>query len=257
MEINVVDRIFPVFHPVVNPFHATVYYETLLRAYTATGEKPAENDPLHARLIGVAEEVGFIGSLDLAIATQAIQQALVAKAPLGINVSIMTVETLSEELLTVVRSARSLPGGIVIEFTETIPARDWPLVLDFVRDARKIGARIALDDYGAGHFNEVDIELLRPDFLKLDITRVRSAMATEIGRKWMLQSIALAREVGAQSVAEGIDSEESFTLHARMGVDCFQGFLFGRANHLLPSTRVHAPIIAAGDAPKVALTQLH
>lgn len=257
MELNVVDRIFPVFHPVVDPFHRTIYYESLLRTNTATGEPPAENDPLHARLIGVAEEVGFIGSLDVRIAQLAIQQAQVAKAPLGINVSIMTVETMSDELLTVLRTARGLAGGIVVEFTETIPARDWPIVLDFVREARRLGVRIALDDYGAGHFSEVDIELLRPDFLKLDLTRVRSAMATEIGRKWMMQSIALAKSIGAQSVAEGIDSQESFTLHARLGVDCFQGFLFGRPFHLLPTSRVHAPVGLVGEIPRPTTARVH
>lgn len=222
------DLIYPTFQAIVDSHGRVLYYEACTRTFAA----PHTNT--HVKLLSIAEAIGFIDLVDHVIAGKAIEQALHAGVPVGVNASVFTIERSAESYLRLVSSGRRLPGGLIVEITETIESQNFGLVLEFVRDARRLGARIALDDFGTGSFTDDDVHAVRPNLVKIALPRVHEAVASEAGRKWLLDAVATAHRVGAKMIAEGIESPAQQRLMENLGIGYFQGFALSLPSHLLP-----------------------
>lgn len=231
MRARLSQLLHPVFQPVVDASGAPIYFEALMRAYG--GPKGA-----HLRLLKVSEEVGFIDEIDCTIAELAIEAGAEAGAAVGVNVSAFTVQNSIDSFLKVLsRRARGQP--IVVEMTETLQPDRMDLMDRFVNEVRRLGGKIAVDDFGEGHFEPRDVEIIKPDFLKLAISRVTSLESLP-GRQWIAEAVELAAAVGADVVAEGVEADALRGLLRQLGVTAFQGYLWGSPTHLLPRGK-HAP----------------
>lgn len=232
--LNFSNLIYPVFHPIVDANGVPVYYEATLRAY---GQRSPDG---HSRLLAVAEEMGFIHTLDCVIAEAAVEAAVGAGVAVGVNVSAFTVQNALEEFTEIVRRARRMRCALVVELTETIQPDRVDLLDEFVDAVRRLGGRIAVDDYGTGHFEEGDIGRIEPDYVKLALPRVQAAVADHVARSWLLGSLALVQKVSAQAIAEGVESELHLRLLRPLGVHLFQGYYWGLPSHLMSRT-AHVP----------------
>jgi len=222
--------LLPFYQPVMGPAGTPVYFEALMRTYAAS-----ETRDLHRRLLEVAEEAGFIDEIDCVIAQQALAAAVEAGVAVGLNVSAFTIQNALEDFLGVLKR-RASGQPLVVELTETLQPDRSDLMHRFVEEARSIGAQIAIDDYGDGHFEAADIGFLAPDFVKLAMARVKN-LSCSSGRQWLGDAVALANGVGADIVAEGVEDEATRALLSSMGVRLFQGHLWGLPSHLLPRAK--------------------
>lgn len=121
-----------------------------------------------------------------------------------------------------------LPGErLVIELTEHVAVDDYAS-LDTAMDLlRSRGARLAIDDAGAGFASLHHILRLRPEIVKLDNSLIRHIHA-DPARRALVQALStFAREIGATTVAEGVEAEEEAEALRTLGVDHGQGWLFG------------------------------
>ncbi|MBN2885146.1 MAG: EAL domain-containing protein [Chromatiaceae bacterium] len=120
------------------------------------------------------------------------------------------------------------PKRIVFEVVETEKVGDinhLKHILDFYRNA---GFRVALDDVGSGYASLNLLALLRPDIIKVDMELVRGIHA-DPGRQSVLRALAgIARELGIQLLAEGIETREELDYLRAAGADLLQGYLFAR-----------------------------
>lgn len=117
------------------------------------------------------------------------------------------------------------PRRVMIELVEHTPFWDGIGVARALRELRKIGARIAVDDIGAGESNFNMILDCCPDAFKLDTYLVRHCHADQ-RRLAILESIAmLARRFGAKVIAEGVDQYSDLEALLRLGINLVQGFL--------------------------------
>lgn len=120
------------------------------------------------------------------------------------------------------------PDRIVLEITEGSPLGDPEQVNACLRPLRDLGAKVAIDDVGAGYAALGRVVLLSPHFIKLDRSIV-AGVATDRWRRSLVERLAsFAEDIGIDVVAEGIeerpDLEELQALRVRFG----QGFLLGR-----------------------------
>jgi EAL domain-containing protein (putative c-di-GMP-specific phosphodiesterase class I) len=119
-------------------------------------------------------------------------------------------------------------SGIVIEVTEQeLPPDDEALqrTLDGLR-AR--GARIALDDAGAGYAGLQHVVRIRPDIIKLDRSLVRG-VDRDAERLALIESfVAFSARTGASLCAEGIETDEELQVLVDARVDLGQGYRLGR-----------------------------
>lgn len=133
--------------------------------------------------------------------------------------------------------AASLNGnleGLVIEITEHEFVPDDDELRTTVAELRSRGARIAIDDAGAGHAGLKQLMTVRPDIVKLDQGLIRD-IHTDPARMALVESfVRFARDVGATVCAEGIESLDELAVLADLDVQWGQGYALGRPGEPWP-----------------------
>lgn len=117
---------------------------------------------------------------------------------------------------------------VVFEVTERVGLDDIHDVEQRLDAIRSQGYAIALDDLGAGYAGLNSFATLRPDIVKFDMELVRDIEHSETRCKLVGSIARLCRELGIQTVAEGIESEAELATVTNLGCDLLQGFLLGR-----------------------------
>lgn len=117
---------------------------------------------------------------------------------------------------------------LVIEVTEHAAVHSYDRLREAVEPLREQGARLAIDDAGAGFASLRHIVLLDADFIKLDASLTRSVHTNAAGRAMAAALISFAAETDAVVIAEGIEQEAECEALARLGATLGQGFLLER-----------------------------
>jgi EAL domain-containing protein (putative c-di-GMP-specific phosphodiesterase class I)/CheY-like chemotaxis protein len=213
-----------VFQPIVE-LHSrqTVGYEALSRFSAQPARGPDE-------WFAEAHEVGLGPELELAAIRLACERSrqLAPGMFMAVNVSPATTER--PELLALLASCRL--DEVVLEVTEHARVEDYRRFRLALGRVRELGARLAVDDAGAGfsslrHILELDAELI-----KLDGSLTRSLEADPRRRLLAAALIEFGRESGASLLAEHIESELQLNELRRLGVEYGQGFHLGRPQPL-------------------------
>jgi diguanylate cyclase (GGDEF)-like protein len=141
-------------------------------------------------------------------------------------------------------------SDVVIELTEHEVYVGDSLLAGALADLRQRGARIAIDDAGAGYAGLKQVTWVRPDIVKLDLELTRAIHADPVRMALVESLVRFARRVGATVCAEGIESIEDLETLANLDVPWGQGYIIGRPAP--PWSRVSAP---AAQACRSALAE--
>ena len=113
---------------------------------------------------------------------------------------------------------------ICVEITESVAIHDHESTRRFIAGIRKHGAKVALDDFGAGYTSFSYLKELPADIVKIDGSFVKD-MNAHSGNLAIIQSIVdLVRNLGMRSVAEWAEDHATVETLALMGVDYVQGY---------------------------------
>ena len=208
----------PVFMPIVEVSTGIVsHYEALARTKgTSSG---------HVRLIEMGEEYGFVFLIDLAILEHCFKLLTQhAGLVIAVNVSVRTIEESCSEALGLIFQNMHLVDRVIFEVTETTEIQNARQVMLFAEAVRLLGGRIAIDDFGAGHFTVALIEKLRPEFLKLDGKMIADL---EGNGDVIVQLCELVAGHGGRVIAEHVDSKEKMANLRSLGVHYAQGYFVG------------------------------
>jgi EAL domain-containing protein (putative c-di-GMP-specific phosphodiesterase class I)/ActR/RegA family two-component response regulator len=119
-------------------------------------------------------------------------------------------------------------GQVIVEVTEHAPVEDYAALTAVVDRLRERGVRLAVDDAGAGFASLRHILLVKPDFIKLDISLTRG-IDSDQGKKALAAGlISFAGGSGAEIIAEGIETEAELATMQELGARYGQGYLLGR-----------------------------
>lgn len=181
------------------------------------------------RWFAEAEEVGLLLPLELeAIRVAAGHVRSFEGLFVSFNVSPRTAS--SAELADVLRDAPL--DRLVLEVTEQAPVEDYEALREVIDPMRDRGLRIAVDDVGAGFASLRHILELRPEIVKIDLSLVRGIDADPDRRAGVTALSSFASRVGADVVAEGVETAEELETLRRLDVLYGQGFFFGRPEPL-------------------------
>jgi|GEM_PF-2818881 len=227
------NRVRLAFQPIVDATsHKVIRYECLLRLERQDGSPISPAD-----FIPAAERAGLVGRLDL----HALKLALdvVARRPaisLSVNVSAGTIgddATLADYVGTL-RSAGELASRITVEITETIALDDLPAAVAFADSIRDLGARLSLDDFGAGYTSFRTLRALPLSEVKIDGAYVRDVHKRADSRAFVRALHDLASDLGLETVAEWVSAPEDADVMRELGIVCLQGYLYGAPVELEP-----------------------
>jgi len=119
------------------------------------------------------------------------------------------------------------PGGVVLEITERSGIEDFEKFRRRLEALRELGFQVAIDDVGTGYSSLQTISEVRPEFLKVDHSLVQGIHRSLIKQEIVTSILQIGDRIGAQVIAEGIESEEEFEAVKGFGVRLGQGFLLG------------------------------
>ena len=123
--------------------------------------------------------------------------------------------------------AAGVPLSMVeLEFTETAAMECSAHVLDEISQLRRDGATIAIDDFGTGYSNIARLRSMPLDRVKLDPSLIADIETSEQARIVVQSVIHLVKGVGAEVVAEAVESIAQADILRTMGCDTVQGFIF-------------------------------
>lgn len=210
-----------VYQPIVElRGHRLVGIEALSRFETTDQAWPVN------RWFEEAAAVGLGTELEMACNRDAVKELtrLPADAYMSINVSNQTArsESLVETLATVDASR------IVIEITEHEAVEDYEGLTAALARVRELGARVAIDDSGAGFASLRHILLINPEIIKLDISLTRG-IDSDPRRKALAAALtSFAEQMAIAVIAEGIETPEEHATLRELGVTLGQGYYMGR-----------------------------
>lgn len=223
------DGLFLVMQPEISltaPFDS-LNFEVLLRLRKENGQVlPA------GIIIDAAEAHGKTAIIDRWVVTTTIDwleahaESLGNTRFVGVNLSggSLNDETFTEELFSLFERHPVALSMICIEITETVALTDMQNMQRFIDRVRSIGAKVGLDDFGAGYSSFGYLKGLSVDALKLDGSLVRDAAQSQSGMAIVEAIAGLVTSLGMKSIGEFAENLATIQVLAVAGVDYAQGY---------------------------------
>lgn len=117
---------------------------------------------------------------------------------------------------------------VYLEITESVPFSHYDLCVSVIRELRQRGqVHLVIDDLGSGYSNFKRISDLYPEFVKLDIDLIKGIDTNQRQQELVASTVSLCTNMGAEVIAEGIETVEQLKTVMKIGIRYGQGFLFG------------------------------
>ena len=188
------------------------------------------------KFIPIFERNGFILQLDDYMLTEVsrLQSQWISQGkslvPISVNVSRahFAEENLAEHICSIVDKYKVPHEFIELELTESAFFDDKAVLLTTVRKLKSFGFKVSMDDFGAGYSSLNSLKELPLDIIKLDAEFFRSVDDVSRSNLIVGETIALAKKLGMEIVAEGIETREQVDFLAEQNCDLIQGFYFSK-----------------------------
>ncbi|MEH6433892.1 putative bifunctional diguanylate cyclase/phosphodiesterase [Massilia sp. DD77] len=220
------------YQPIVSPQDGVIRgFEALLR-----WRHPVLGMISPVEFIPVAEEVGLIGQIGGWVLVEACRQLRAwqdAGSPaLSMSVNVSAIQLADGELVDLVKRVLAdigiTHGSLKLELTESAVMADPEHALAVFQQLKTLGVRLSLDDFGTGYSSLSHLRRLPIDTLKIDRSFV-SAMDSHADKREIAGVVVmLARALGLDVVAEGVETTAEVDILREMGSDFVQGYYFFR-----------------------------
>ncbi|WP_269585683.1 putative bifunctional diguanylate cyclase/phosphodiesterase [Roseibium sp. Sym1] len=207
-------------------------YEALVRW------RHAERGPIAPEdFIPIAERSGIILDIGNWVLEAACCEAVTWAAPVTLSVNASPLQFSRSDFVGLVSTVLVRTGfpadRLEIELTESTPIEDHERVHETILSLRKMGVRVAMDDFGKGYSSLNTLQAFPFDKIKVDRAFTRSLETDPHARAILRSAILLGHSFGIPVIAEGVETERQLQFLQEAGCQQVQGFLFGK--HLLPS----------------------
>ena len=179
-------------------------------------------------LFAVAERIDQIASLTRLIIEAAMVEARRWPKSLGLSVNVtpadLAMNGFDRQFRSMLDASDVAGERVTLEITEQVLLGDLETARTVLTSLKKTGARIALDDFGAGFCNFRYLQELPIDALKLDRSLIERLPRQASDRAVFRAIVAMADALRLQVVAEGVESEAHLRVVRAEGADVWQGF---------------------------------
>lgn len=206
-------------------------FEVLLRMRDAAGELLPVS-----RVIAAAEDSGRMSKIDHWVLSTTLawldqhKEQLKRTQFVCINLSGASLndEQFMQEVFAILRRNSHVSSFLTIEITESVALHDLKNTRRFIDKVRGYGARVALDDFGAGYTSFSYLKELPADLLKIDGSFVVNMNQHPANVSIVEAIVNLARNLGMKTIAEWAEDAATVQALAEIGVDYVQGYAVAR-----------------------------
>jgi PAS domain S-box-containing protein len=217
--------------PILEAHGGKLVQEELLARVRTPGER--EVVMLPEGFVPAAERHGLIGLVDREMLAKGVRLAARGRdAEINLSAQSICDEDLARSLERLLSDSGEAAARIVFEVTETDAIQHLDAAEEFAERMVRLGCRFALDDFGTGYGSLTYLRRLPVQFLKIDTTFVRDLAHSHADQAMVRSIVAIAREFGLTTVAEGVEDGLALQLLREYGVHNVQGFLTGRPRPL-------------------------
>jgi diguanylate cyclase (GGDEF)-like protein/PAS domain S-box-containing protein len=212
--------------------HASLNFEVLLRMREPDG-KVMQAGPI----IGAAEKSGRAGVIDRWVMATTLQWISDnhAKLPntrfvcMNLSGASLNDERFVQDTFDILAQYAPVADRLCIEITESVALHDLDNTRRFIDQVRSFGAKVALDDFGAGYTSFSYLKELPADVLKIDGNFIVNINAHPANVAIVEAIVSLAVNLGMKTIAEWAEDTATVRTLAEIGVDYVQGYAVARS----------------------------
>lgn len=214
--------------------HESLNFEVLLRMRDIDGNVVPTD-----RLIAAAENSGRMGMIDRWVLSTTLawlntnytQLKHTKFVCMNLSGASLNDEKFLQEVYAMLEQNLHLAGQLCLEITESVALHDLENTRRFVNKVRGYGAKVALDDFGAGYTSFSYLKEFTADLLKIDGSFIVN-MNTHPANIAIVEAIVnLAKNLGMKVIAEWAEDNATVQTLTEIGVDYVQGFAVARSQH--------------------------
>ena len=229
------NRVVSVYQGIIDKNENIVKYETLMRL------RRAESKELMSpyEFLDVAIKTRLYDSLSSTVIFTALEKVKNSDITLSVNFIYADIKNtnLMERLHSYFKSNPEIGTRVVFEITESQAIENYDDVKKFIKNFRKYGVSIAIDDFGSGFSNFEYILEIEPDYLKIDGSLVKD-IDTDHKAYTLVQAIVeFSHKLGIKVIAEYVHSRIIFEMLKELEVDEYQGFYFYKPSQDIQSVQ--------------------
>lgn len=189
------------------------------------------------RLITAAENSGRMGVIDRWVLRQTLAWVREHAGRLqrtrficmNLSGASLNDECFVQDAVQLLQDYADVAHRLCLEITESVALHDLENTQRFIAQLHGLGAKVALDDFGAGYTSFSYLRDLRGDLLKIDGSFIVNMNQHPANVAIVEAIVGLARNLGMKTVAEWAEDDATVQTLAEIGVDYVQGFAIARA----------------------------
>jgi diguanylate cyclase (GGDEF)-like protein len=213
---------------------ASLNFEVLLRMRDPQGKQVNTE-----HLIKAGEASGRMGMIDRWVLTTTLawlnrhyeQMKHTKFVCINLSGASLNDEEFLGEIYTMLEQNPHLVGKLCLEITESVALHDLNNTRRFVDKVRGYGAKVALDDFGAGYTSFSYLKEFKADLLKIDGNFIVNMNQHPANIAIVEAIVSLANNLGMKVIAEWAEDNATVEMLAEIGVDYVQGFAVARSQH--------------------------
>ena len=228
-----VENFFTQLQPIVSlrtPY-SSLCYEVLVRMHDGMGNVVAPG-----RFIAAAERNGLMSHIDRWVLRSTLEwldenpehREKVGFCTVNLSGASLNDEKFLQDTIATIRDHPDATQRICFEVTESVALYDLNTTRRFVDKVKSFGARVALDDFGAGYTSFNYLKELPGDFVKIDGSFIRDVNLNPANHAITRAIVDLSHEIGMACVAEWAENADIIRTLMKLNVDYAQGFALSR-----------------------------
>jgi EAL domain-containing protein (putative c-di-GMP-specific phosphodiesterase class I) len=217
----------------------------------------------HARLgaispdafIPIVQKSGYINTLTRKLLEKTFAAAPLLPAELRLSINLFPLQLMDEMLPGQIASVAERSGfpldRLTVEMTEGALLNHLSCAQAVARELKELHCRLSLDNFGTGHSSLIHLHALPFDEVKIDRSLIHAMSNSRATRMIVAAVVGLGRDLGLETVAEGVETAEEAGLLREMQCDLAQGWYFGR-----PAPADEIPRMLSADPCNCAVVDL-
>jgi PAS domain S-box-containing protein len=223
-------KIVSYFQPIINNKTRLIEkYESLVRLVDEEGNVLS---PYH--FLDISKKGSYYNKITHRVLENSFKILEHITTKISINLSSLDIEKeeTRAKLFSLLQEYKEHASRVVFELLEDEVVRDFAVIKSFIKQVKKLGVKIAIDDFGAGYSNFERLLDFEPDILKIDGSLVRNIVKDAYSKNVVETIVTFAKKQNIITIAEYVENEEIFNILNEMGVDYSQGYYFGEPKNI-------------------------
>ena len=157
---------------------------------------------------------------------------LFSKNDIAFNINFSIEDIMDDSIIAILNTIATenpkVMQNITFEILESESINDYNAIKTFIEDMKKLGAKVAIDDFGSGYSNFEHLINLDIDFIKIDGSLIKNVHIDKSAYNIVNLINKFAHESNIQTVGEFVENEEIYKTLQEIGIDYAQGYYFAK-----------------------------